>query len=182
MKKSAIFVVTFAVCFLYFFMKEKAGLRAPERYNGGAFTMTLPTGSTSVKVQSITKPVGEQQMVQNAYSFSNGKVAYRIQFNDYSNHAEGSPDEGSRATVSQVFNPGYSANFSNSHLGSLTATATEAEGTTVHGKTTFMKMRIAFSDDHKRMWLAVVTAPDRQFFPIAQANEVMDSIQINSHY
>jgi len=119
-------------------------------------------------------------MVQNAYSFSNSTVSYRIQVNDYSSHTEGTPEESSRATASQVFNPGYSASFSNSHLGSLSAAATEAEGTTVHGKTVFMKMRIAFSDDHKRMWLAVVTAPDRQSFLAAQADEFMDSIQINS--
>lgn len=186
MKRSAIVVVTvFALSFFYFFTKERSTgpqLRAPiqERYNGGDFTMTLPTGSTPVKVQNSTKSVGEQQMVQNAYSFSNSTVSYRIQVNDYSSHTEGTPEESSRATASQVFNPGYSTSFSNSHLGSLSAAATEAEGTTVHGKTVFMKMRIAFSDDHKRMWLAVVTAPDQQSFLAAHADEFMDSIQINS--
>jgi hypothetical protein len=162
------------------YLEQNPTAAASERYNEGDFTMIVPAGSTPVKVQSTTRPVGEQQMVQNAYSFSNSTVSYRIQFNDYSSHTEGTPEEGSRATVSQVFNPGYSASFSNSHLGSLFATATEAEGTTVHGKTVFMKMRIAFSDDHKRMWLAVVTAPDRRSFLAAQADEFLDSIQIKS--
>jgi hypothetical protein len=186
MKRFVIVLITvLALSFFYFFTKERVTgpeLRAPiqERYNGGDFTMTLPTGSTPVKVQNSTKSVGEQQMVQNAYSFSNSTVSYRIQVNDYSGHTEGTPEESSRATASQVFNPGYSASFSNSHLGSLSAAATEAEGTTVHGKPVFMKMRIAFSDDHKRMWLAVVTAPDRQSFLAAQADEFMDSVQINS--
>ena len=77
MKRLVIVLVTvFALSFFYFFTKERATgpeLRAPiqERYNGGDFTITLPTGSTPVKVQNSTKSVGEQQMVQNAYSFSN---------------------------------------------------------------------------------------------------------------
>jgi hypothetical protein len=180
-----VFVTVLALSFLYFFTKERATkpeLRAPiqERYKGDDFTVTLPIGSTPVKVQNSTKAVGEQQMIQNAYSFSNRNDSYRIQFNDYSSGAEGTPEEGSRTTLSLTFNPGYSASFSNSHLGLLSATETEAEGTSVHGKTVFMKMRIAFSDDHKRMWLAIVTAPDRQSFLAAQADEFMDSIQINT--
>lgn len=176
-------VIAIAVGALTGFLKyldQNPTAAASECYNGGDFTMIVPTGSTPVKVQSTSRPVGEQQMVQNAYSFSNSNATYRIQFNDYSSHTEGTPEESSRATVAQVFNPGYSASFSNSHLGSLSAAATEAEGTTVHGKTAFMKMRIAFSDDHKRMWLAVVTAPDRQSFPTAQTEEFMESIKINS--
>jgi hypothetical protein len=130
MKKLVIVLVTvFALSFFYFFTKERATgpeLRAPiqERYKGGDFTMTLPTGSTPVKVQNSTKSVGEQQMVQNAYSFSNSTVSYRIQVNDYSSRTEGTPEESSRATASEVFNPGYSASFSNSHLGLLSAAAT----------------------------------------------------------
>lgn len=153
---------------------------ASELYNGGDFTMVVPAGSTSVKVKYSAQPLDGQQMVQHAYSFSNSTVSYRIQSDDYSSHTEGAPEEDLRSTVSQVFNPGYSASFSNSHLGSLFASATEAEGTTVHGKTVFMKMRMAFSDDRKRMWLAIVTAPDRQSFLAAQGDAFMDSIQIKS--
>jgi hypothetical protein len=142
--------------------------------------MTLPAGSTSVKVMNIAKPVGKQQMVQNSYSFQNGTTAYSFFAYSYSNHAEGTPEEVSRTIASEILNPGFSANFSNSHMGTLSAAASELEGTTIKGKTTFLKTRMAFSDDRKRAWMAIAVAPDRQSFPAGQADEFMDSIQVNS--
>ncbi len=80
MKRSVIvFVAIFALSFFYFFTKEALDTsRVQERYSGNNFTMVVPVGSTPVKLKNSTQPVGEQQMVQNAYSFRNGSVSYSI--------------------------------------------------------------------------------------------------------
>jgi len=186
MNRLVIVFVTVVLSFFYFYTKEGLAQQAPdtsrvqERYSGGSFTMIVPIGSTPVKVQNKTQPVGEQQMVQNAYSFQNGGTSYRVSHCEYSNHAEGTPEEASKTTASVVLNAGYSAKFSNSHLGTLSAVASELEGTTIKGRAAFIKTRLAFSDDRKHMWMAIVVASDRGSFPAAQAEEFMDSIQINS--
>lgn len=182
MKKSAIaFVAVFVVGFFYYYTGRNLNTsHVPEPYNGNDFTMTVPAGSTPVKVQNKTQPVGEQQMVENAYFFRNGTTAYRLVVTDYSKHAEGTPEKTSKATASGVFNPGYSAQFSQSHLGTLPAVASEVEGTTIKWNAAYMRTRLAFSSDRKRMWMAIVVAPDHQSFPTAQAEEFMDSIKINS--
>ena len=182
MKRSVIvFVAIFALSFFYFFTKEALDTsRVQERYSGNNFTMVVPVGSTPVKLKNSTQPVGEQQMVQNAYSFRNGSVSYSLFTYEYSQHAERTPEETSKAMASLAFNAGYSATFSTSHLGALSAVASEVEGTTIKGKVAFMRTRLAISDDRKHGWMAIVVAADRRSFPTAQAEEFMDSIQINS--
>ena len=181
------FVAVFAFSSFYFLTKEDGLLaqllstsQAQEPYNGSNFTMVVPSGSTPVKVQSSTQPVGEQQMIQNAYSFRNSNASYRVVAATYSEHVEGSPEEASRATASAVLEAGYSANFSPTHLGALSAVASELEGTTVKGKAAFIRTRLAFSDDRKHMWMVIVVVSDRQSFPKAQAEAFMDSIQVSA--
>jgi hypothetical protein len=182
MKKLAIiFVTAFVLSFFYYYTGRNLNTsRVQEPYNGNDFTMTIPAGSTPVKVQNKTQPVGEQQMVQNSYSFKNGGASYSLFVYEYSNRAEGTPDEVCSATASLVLNTGYSANFSNSHLGALSAGACELEGTTIKGKAAYIRTRSALSYDRKHVWMAIVVASDRRSFPTAQAEEFMDSIKINS--
>jgi len=168
-----VLVIAFALSFVYYSTKEPL----PELYNGGDFTMVVPAGSTPVKVENSTEPVGEQQMVHHYYFFQNGGVSYGMHTFEYSNHAVRTAEEALRTMASQIHPDGYSANFSNSHLGALPATAAEIEGT-FKGKTTFMRTRMAFSADRKRAWMAGAVAPDRQSFPTAQAEGFMDSIQV----
>jgi len=175
------FIVAFVVSFFYSYTKRTLNTStAQARYNGTNFTMIVPAGSTPVTLKNTTKPVGEQQMVQNAYSFQNGSVSYSVFAYEYSNHAEKTPEEVTRTTVSHLFNDGYSATFSGSHLGELSAVASEVEGTTIKGKAAFIRTRLAFSDDRKCGWMAIIVAPDRKSFPTAQVEGFMDSIQINS--
>src|SRR5215472_555895 len=67
-----VLVIAFALSFVYYSTKEPL----PELYNGGDFTMVVPAGSTPVKVENSTEPVGEQQMVHHYYFFQNGGVSY----------------------------------------------------------------------------------------------------------
>jgi hypothetical protein len=162
------------------YMEQNPTAAASERYNGSDFTMTVPAGSSPVKVKNSTQPVGEQQMVRNAYSFRNGSASYAFDAYEYSKGAENTPEETLRATASAVFNPGYTSNFFNSRLGALSAAACELEGTTIKGKAAFIRIRAALSEDRKRMWMVIVTASDRQSFPTAQAEEFMNSIELES--
>lgn len=173
-----VFVIVCALAFFYSYTKESSTSSSQELYNGGDFTMVVPVGSTPVKVKNSTKPVGEQQMVWNIYSFLNGSVSYQVQTFEYSNHAVATSEEALRVIPSQLFNAGYSATFSNSHLGALPAAAAEVEGTTLKGKQAFVRTRMTISDDRKHAWMAIIVAPDRQTFPAAQAEEFMDKIQI----
>ena|SRR5258708_1610511 len=175
------FIAAFALCFFYSYTKRTLRTSTVQAlYNGINFTMIVPAGSTPVTLKNTTKPVGEQQMVQNAYSFENGSVSYLIFAYEYSNHAVKTPEEVSRTTVSHLFNDGYSATFTDSHLGELSAVASEVEGTTTKGKAAFVRTRLAVSDDRKHAWMAIIVGSDRQSFPKAQADEFMDSIRISS--
>jgi hypothetical protein len=163
------------------YLDQNPTAAASERYNGGDFTMIVPAGSTPVKVKNSTQLVSEQQMVRNDYSFRNGSTSYGINRYDYSSErAENTPEETLKEMASVVFNAGYSANFYKSHLGALPAAACELEGTTIKGKLAFIRIRATLSEDRKRMWMAIVNTSDRQSFPTAQAEEFMESIQINS--
>ena len=142
------FIAAFVLSFFYSYTKRTLNTSAVKaRYDGTNFTMIVPAGSTPVTLKNTTKPVGEQQMVQNAYSFQNGSVSYSIFAYEYSNHAENTPEEVSRTTVSHLFNDGYSATFSDSHLGELSAVVFEVEGTTTKGEAAFIRTRL---DGHSR--------------------------------
>ena len=177
-KRSAIIgIIVLGWCFYVLTKQREPGLKPAiqERYNGGDFTMTLPNNGISVKAETTTN--GEQQM--HAYSFTSGFIDYRVQYSDFSTPRESTPEEIYRDVVPTIFDPNYSLTFSKAHLSSLPATVAEVEGTD-KGKPTFLKSYLAFSDDHKRMWMVVLTAPDRQKFYSAAAYEFFDSIQIKS--
>ncbi len=163
------------------YLEQSPTAAASERYNGSDFTMTVPAGSTPVKMKNSTQQVEGQQVVRNVYSFRNGSTSYAFNRYDYSSERkENTSEEGLKEIASVVFNPGYSANFYKSHLGTLPAAACELEGTTIKGKPAFLRIRAALSEDGKRMWMAIVNSSDRQSLPTAQAEEFMQSIEINS--